>query len=92
MGDKLTALHKIRSIADYQFGKEVGEKLFPEGVNIVHSRRTGKIRHVYLGEKMLATLRPTNGLFCLTIVGAKRMVEAVKSRLSLGARASSLNT
>jgi predicted RNA-binding protein (TIGR00451 family) len=80
MGDKLTALQKIRSIADYQFGKGVGEKLFPDEVKIIHSRRTGKIRHVYLGEEMLATLRPTNGLFSLTIAGAKRIVEGVKTR------------
>ncbi len=80
MGDKLTALQKIRSIANYQFGKGVGEKLFPDEVEIVHSRRTGKIRHVYLGKKILATLRPTNGLFSLTIAGAKRMVQDVKAR------------
>ena len=80
MGDKLTALQKIRSIANYQFGKGAGEKLFPDEVKIVHSRRTGKIRHVYLGEKILATLRPTNGLFSLTIAGAKRIVEGVKPK------------
>lgn len=80
MGDKVTALRKIRSIANYQFGKGVGEKLFPDEVEIVHSRRTGKIRHVYLGKKILATLRPTNGLFSLTIAGAKRMVQDVKAR------------
>jgi len=33
---------------------------------------------VYLGEKRLATLRPTDGLFSLTIIGAKRMMERVK--------------
>lgn len=78
MGDKPNALQKIRSIADYQFGRGVGEKLFPNDVEIVYSKRTGRIRHVYLGEKMLATLRPTNGLFSLTIKGAKRMIELVK--------------
>jgi len=80
MCDKLTALQKIRSIANYQFGKGIGEKLFPDEVEIVHSRRTGKIRHVYLSKKILATLRPTNGLFSLTIAGAKRMAEDVKAR------------
>jgi predicted RNA-binding protein (TIGR00451 family) len=90
MGDKLTALQKIRSIANYQFGKGTGEKLFPDEVKIVHSRRTGKIRHVYLGEKILATLRPTNGLFSLTITGAKRIVEGVKTErlwVKIGAEA-----
>lgn len=68
-------LRKIRSIADYQFGKGVGVKLFPLGVNVVYSRRTGKIRYIYLNDKRLATLRPTNGLFSLSIHGAKRIVE-----------------
>jgi len=78
MNDKPNALQKIRSIADYQFGGGVGGKLFPSEVRIVHSKRTGRIRHVYLGEEMLATLRPTDGLFSLTITGAKRIMEGVK--------------
>ena len=71
-------LQKIRSVADYQFGREVGKCLFPIEVEIVHSKRTGKIRHVYLGEELLVTLRPTTGLFILTIAGAKRMVREAK--------------
>ena len=71
-------LQKIRSIADYQFGKGVGKELFPNGVKIVYSRATGRIRYIYLCEKRLATLRPTNGLFSLSITGAKRIMENVK--------------
>lgn len=71
-------LQKIRSIADYQFGKDVGRELFPNDVKIVYSKKTGKIRYVYLGERRLATLRPTNGLFSLSITGAKRIMENVK--------------
>jgi 7-cyano-7-deazaguanine tRNA-ribosyltransferase len=74
----LDDLQKIRSVADYQFGREMGKSLFPNNVRIVHSKRTGKIRHIYLGEELLATLRPTNGLFVLTIAGAKRIVGEVK--------------
>jgi predicted RNA-binding protein (TIGR00451 family) len=73
------ALQKIRSIADYQFGKAVGTRLFPDTVRIVYSRNTGKIRHIHLGEELLATLRPTTGLFVLTITGAKRLVSEVNS-------------
>ena len=62
-------------MADYQFGKGVGAKLFPENVEIVRSKRTGRIRYVYLDGKRLATLRPTNGLFSLSISGAKRIVQ-----------------
>ena len=71
------ALEKIRSVADYQFGKGVGVKLFPDTVKIVYSRNTGKIRHIHLGEELLATLRPTTGLFILTIAGAQRMIREV---------------
>jgi len=66
-------LRKIRRIADYQFGKQTGEKLFPDEVKVEFSKRTKKIRHVYLDDELLATLRPTVGLFSLTIDGAKRL-------------------
>jgi uncharacterized protein with predicted RNA binding PUA domain len=69
------ALIRVRSVADYQFGKGVGVKLFPENVEIVYSKRTGRIRYVYLNGKRLATLRPTDGLFSLSIMGAKRIIE-----------------
>ncbi len=78
MNYKLDDLQKIRSIADYQFGRDVGNKFFPSEVKIVYSKRTRKIRHIYLGEELLATLRPTTGLFVLTIAGAKRMAREVK--------------
>jgi predicted RNA-binding protein (TIGR00451 family) len=71
------ALSKIRCVADYQFGKDIGAKLFPDTVRIVYSKNTGKIRHIYLNEEMLATLRPTTGLFALTLTGAKRLVREV---------------
>ena len=68
------ALRKIRSIADYQFGKGIGAKFFPDETRIVYSRNTGKIRHVHYKETLLATLRPTTGMFILTVKGAKRMM------------------
>jgi predicted RNA-binding protein (TIGR00451 family) len=71
------ALQKIRSVADYQFGKGVGARLFPDTVKIVYSKNTGKIRHIHLGEELLATLRPTTGMFILTIAGAQRMAHEV---------------
>jgi predicted RNA-binding protein (TIGR00451 family) len=80
MGNKPTALQKIRSIADYQFGKNVGEKLFPEKVEIAYSKRTGRIRRIYLDGIILATLRPRDGLFSLTVAGAKRLWECAQPR------------
>jgi uncharacterized protein with predicted RNA binding PUA domain len=68
-------LIRIRSVADYQFGKGVGAKLFPENVEIAYSKRTGRIRYIYLNGRRLATLRPTDGLFSLSMKGAKRIAE-----------------
>lgn len=73
------AFRRVRSVADYAFGKGVGAKLFPENVDIVRSKRTRRIRYVYLNGKRLATLRPTDGLFSLSISGAQRIVENVSS-------------
>jgi uncharacterized protein with predicted RNA binding PUA domain len=70
------ALRRIRSVADYQFGKGVGEALFPQNVEITYSKRTGRIRYVFLNGKRLATLRPLDGLFSLSIEGARRIVES----------------
>jgi predicted RNA-binding protein (TIGR00451 family) len=70
-------LLKIRAVADYQFGKGVGAKLFPDNVTVVYSKNTGKIRFIYLDDKLLATLRPTTGLFILTIAGAQQMMLTV---------------
>ena len=68
-------LLKIRGIANYQFRDEIGTLLFPDQVEIVKSRSTGRIRSVLLGKELLATLRPTDGLFSLSVGGAKRVVD-----------------
>ncbi len=68
-------LGKVRSITDYQFGKGVGVKLFPDAIEIQRSPRTGRIRYINLDGQRLATLRPTDGLLSLSINAAKFMVE-----------------
>jgi uncharacterized protein with predicted RNA binding PUA domain len=72
-----SALRRIRSIADYQFGKGVGFRLFPENVDIVYSKATGRIRYVNLNGKRLATLRPTDGLLSLSITAAMSIAKNV---------------
>jgi uncharacterized protein with predicted RNA binding PUA domain len=70
-----TPLSRIRSIADYQFGKGVGVRLFPETVEIVYSKTTGRIRYVHFNGKRLATLRPTDCLLALSITAARLVAE-----------------
>jgi len=69
------ALSRIRRIADFQLGKGVGVRLFPENVNIIYSKATGRIRYVYFNGERLATLRPTDGLFSLSITAARLVAE-----------------
>jgi predicted RNA-binding protein (TIGR00451 family) len=69
------ALTRIRRTADYQFGKDVGAKLFPKNVEIEYSKATGRIRYVYLNGERLATLRPTDGLLSLSIAAAQTVAE-----------------
>lgn len=71
-------LNRIKAVADYQFGKGVGKVLFPSRVKIAFSPRTGRIRYVFLGNERLATMRPTDGTFALSILGAKRIVQGAK--------------
>jgi predicted RNA-binding protein (TIGR00451 family) len=71
-------LNKLRSIADYQFGKGAGKKIIPSNITIFYSKRTGKVRQIYLKGELLATLIPTSGFFKLTIEGAKKLFEKNK--------------
>jgi len=66
-------LRIVRDLADYQFGKGVGEKLFPEDCRIEVSKRTGRPRYVYHGEKLLATIRYPDNLLALSLEGAERL-------------------
>lgn len=70
-------LRRIRGIANYQFGRGAGMVLFPDNVSIDYSRNTGRIRHIYAGEELLAAFRPNDGLFTLTIAGAKRLISGL---------------
>jgi uncharacterized protein with predicted RNA binding PUA domain len=72
-----TAKDRVRAIADYQFGKGVGAKLFPDNIQIQFSPRTGRIRYISLDGERLATLRPTDGLLSLSIKAAKAIAEQI---------------
>ena len=69
------SLAKVRCIADYQFGKGVGEQLFPDDIEIKYSPRTGRIRYINLNGERLATLRPTDGVLSLSLKAAVFMAE-----------------
>jgi len=71
----MNELTRIREIAEYQFGHGAGTALFPEDIQIEYSKNTGRIRHIYSEDKLLANFRPNDGLFTLTIAGAERLLK-----------------
>ena len=73
-------LRIVRDIADYQFGKGVGEKLFPNGCRVEVSKRTRRPRYVYLGDELIATVRYPDNLIALTLKGAERLRKALGER------------
>jgi predicted RNA-binding protein (TIGR00451 family) len=52
-----------------------GSILFDRNNRIVCSRKTGRVRHIYRGEKLIATLRPTDGFLALTVHGARILLD-----------------
>jgi 7-cyano-7-deazaguanine tRNA-ribosyltransferase len=78
MGTMNLDLDKIRAIADYQFGYGSGKTLFSNNIDITYSKKTGRIRYIYEDKVLLASLRPNNSLFTLTIAGAIRLIEKLE--------------
>ena len=70
---------KLTGVANYQFGRGAGAALFKGDVRIECSRRTGRIRHVFKNGRLVATLRPKDGSFALTVVGAEILLSKMKS-------------
>ncbi|OPY27404.1 MAG: tRNA-guanine(15) transglycosylase [Methanobacterium sp. PtaU1.Bin242] len=64
---------RIKYIADYQFGRGTGEALFKGDIKIVKSKKTGKIRHIYHDDHLLANLRASDGVLVMGKKGALRL-------------------
>jgi 7-cyano-7-deazaguanine tRNA-ribosyltransferase len=66
-------INKVQCIADYQFGSGSGKALFSDDINITKSKKTGKIRHIYDNDDLIATLRARDGVLVLGMEGARRL-------------------
>jgi len=63
----------LRAIADYQFGAEAGDDIFPE---LRVEGRYPRLRALDRDGDQLATLVPQYGVLSLTLAGARRWVDA----------------
>jgi uncharacterized protein with predicted RNA binding PUA domain len=65
---------QLKIILDYQFGR-VSHALPAKNIKFLYSRKSGRIRHVYLDGQLFATLKP-NGAIALTIGGANTLLRS----------------
>jgi len=82
---ELHELRRVQTIASFQFGNGA-EKAFPAKITITRSPHTHKIRHIYIENKLLATLRAKDGFLALTIDGGrvlKRIFRPPKLRVKV---------
>ena len=72
----ILGLRKIKAISDYQFGPDITDILFSniEDIKIERSRNTNKIKYIFEKEKLLLSLRPTNGFFTLNFNSASKII------------------
>ena len=70
---------RARAISNYQFGIEATNALFRGKIDIVKSRKTGKIRNVISDGEHILSLRAGDGLYTLRAEGAARILASVPS-------------
>ncbi len=68
---------RVKTIADYQFGKGAGE-LFVQGKTEYVKNRKGRIKNVMLDGKHVLSLRHYDGLFTLKMAGAMILKEELE--------------
>ncbi len=70
-------LIRAKAVARYQFGLEAADALFREPIQLVTSRKTGKIRNVISDGEHVLSMRAGDGLYTLRMEGARRIVGSV---------------
>jgi len=68
-------LRKLRTVLMYQWGENAGNIANKEGIQVVFSRSTGKIRHVTLDNEIIFTVVPTTGLLTPTFKGGEILLQ-----------------
>jgi 7-cyano-7-deazaguanine tRNA-ribosyltransferase len=64
---------RVRAVSDMQFGKGAQDILLTGEIELVKSKKTGKIRNVISDGQHILSMRASDGLFTLKIEGAKRL-------------------
>ena len=68
----LVMIKRARVIADYQFGRGAGEALFLDDTSYSLSK-TRRLRYLYSEKERIATVRASDNLLTLSMLGARRL-------------------
>lgn len=68
-------LRKLQTLLMYQWGENAGSVANKEGIQVVFSRSTGKIRHVTIENEIIFTVVPTTGLLTPTFKGGEILLQ-----------------
>ena len=76
----LFLIQKIRSIARFLFhlNTKESELFFPDNVEIQISKKTQRIRYVFIDGKLICSIRPNDGLILLTMTGGEILKNIIK--------------
>jgi 7-cyano-7-deazaguanine tRNA-ribosyltransferase len=69
---------RISAVADMQFGPAASGALFTGKIQIIKSKRTGKIRNIICDGSHVVSMRAEDGLFTLKIDGGRRLHARLK--------------
>ncbi len=73
----------LRNLARYQFGIKAGDALFRDDLvkdmKIKYSKKTGRIRYVFLKDKPYFSVRTSDGFLTLSIPAARVLLESLES-------------
>jgi len=79
----------VKAILNYQFGDKIGDKIiekYRDVIKVEISRNTGRIRRIYIDDKLFGTIEPTTGFIIPTFFGGeiiKEFLEYPKYRVIL---------
>ena len=71
-------LMRLRAVSTVQFGPECQKVLFNGEIDVVKSKKTGKIRNVFCDGKHVLSMRASDGMFTLKIEGGRLLQKAFK--------------
>jgi len=72
-------LLQLRGTANYLFSCNIGEFIFPDGIDIVYSKNN-KPKQIFLGDTLIATIRPHDGYIILSEFGFTLLLKNLKRK------------